>query len=146
MLLNSWNTSLRIMFDLPLSTHRYFVEPVSGKVHLMNMLMKRFLAFLNQIENSKKSIPKKILRCVKNDARSNTGANLRRIMLLVNKVKVCDVTKKDIDEVKYAEVPPEDEWKVGMVREIIDIKYSRLDVENFNKEELNEILDYLCTS
>ena len=146
MLLNSWNTSFRIMFDLPLSTHRYFVEPVSGKVHLMNMLMKRFLAFLNQIENSKKSIPKKILRYVKNDARSNTGANLRRIMLLVNKVKVCDVTKKDIDEVKYAEVPPEDEWKVGMVREIIDIKYSRLDVENFNEEELNEILDYLCTS
>ena len=58
-------------------------------------------------------------------------------MLVVDKAKVGDVTKKDIDAVKYGEVevPPEDEWEVGMVREIIDIKFSSLDVEIFDEEE-----------
>ena len=93
------------MFDLPLSTHRYFVEQVSGKVHLRNLLIKRVLAILNQ-----EKYPNKILSFVKNDARSTTGANLRRIMLLVDKAKVGDVAKKDIDAVRYGEVevPPED--------------------------------------
>ena len=110
------------------------------------MLMKRFLSFLDQIEKSKKVLPKKILKLVKKDARSTTGANLRKMMLLLDKVQVEDITKKDVDNFKYAEVPPNDAWKVGIVKEIIDVRNSSLEVENFVDEELNEILEYVCTS
>ena len=64
MLENSWNTSFRIMFGLALSTHRYFVEPVSGKVHLKN------ISFIDQIEKSEKILPKKILKYVKKDTQA----------------------------------------------------------------------------
>ena len=146
MLENSWNTSFRIMFGLSRSTHRYFVEPVSGKVHVKNMLMKRFLAFLHQIEKSKKNLPKKILKCVMKETRSTTGSNLRKMMILFNKVRVEDISKSDVDAFKYAEVPPGNEWRVEMVKEMIEIRNSNLEVENFDEEELEEILNYLCTS
>ena len=79
MLENSWNTSFRIMYDLPYATHRFFVESVFVKIHLRNILMKRFLGFLSQIEKSSKKLPINFLKLVKHDARSTTGSNLRNI-------------------------------------------------------------------
>ena len=73
MLENSWNTSFRIMYDLPYATHRFFVESVSGQIHLKNILMKRLLGFLSQIEKLTKKLPLKLLKVVKHDARSTTG-------------------------------------------------------------------------
>ena len=40
---NSWNTSCRIMFDLPRNTHRFFLQPLSDKMHLKNILIKSAL-------------------------------------------------------------------------------------------------------
>ena len=51
---NTWNKSIRCMFDLPLQTHRNLIEPVSGTKHLKFLLIKRFMSFLNQIEKSTK--------------------------------------------------------------------------------------------
>ena len=34
MIENSWNTAVRVMFDLPIQTHRSFIEPVSETKHL----------------------------------------------------------------------------------------------------------------
>ena len=38
MLENSWNTSVKIMFDLPIQTHRCLIEPVSQSKHLKFIL------------------------------------------------------------------------------------------------------------
>ena len=76
MLENSWNTSVRIMHDLPLQTHRAFIEPVSKCKHLKFVLLERFLIFLDQIKKSKKSVPKHLLNFIKQDVRSTTGSNL----------------------------------------------------------------------
>ena len=62
MLENSWNTSFRIMYNLPYSTHRFFVQPVSGKTHIKRVLLERFLGFLTQIRNSRKKLPSKLLQ------------------------------------------------------------------------------------
>ena len=67
-------------------------------------------------------------------------------MLLFDKVKVEDITKNDVDEFKYAEVPPDEKWWVGMVKEIVEIRNNNLEVDYFDEEELTEILHYICTS
>ena len=136
MLQNSWNTSFKIMFDLPFATHRYFVEPVSEKTHLRNILLKRFLGFLIQIEKSPKILPRKLLQVVKYDASSTTGSNLRNILLLTDKYRVDEVTTQDIDNLVYAEAKPEDEWRVSLVQEIIDVKAGQSNIENLSVEKL----------
>ena len=145
MLQNSWNTSFKIMFDLPYGTHRFFVEPVSGKNHLRSILLKRFLGFLKQIEKSPKVLPRILLNVVKHDASSTTGSNLRNILLLTDKAQVDELTTEDIDDLVYAEAKPEDKWKVALVQEIIDVKSGQSNIENFSDEELQEILENICT-
>ena len=146
MLENSWNTSVRVMFDLPLQTHRYLIEPVSQTKHLKIVLMERFLSFLNQIENSKKQIPKHLLSFIKHDVQSTTGSNLRNILLLTDKNNIDDLCKDDIKKLHYHQIEDQDSWKVNFIHEITDVKFNLLEVENFLNEDLDEILSVLCTS
>ena len=53
---------------------------------------------------------------------------------------------KDIDDFIYAEVPPDAQWRVGIMKETINVKKNNITVENFENDELQEILDYLCAS
>ena len=55
MLENSWNISIRKMFDLPREAHRYLIEPLSETQHIKSVLMKRFLSFCQQIKQSSKN-------------------------------------------------------------------------------------------
>ena len=146
MLENTWNTAVRLMFDLPLETHRFLIEPISQTKHLKFVLLERFLNFLKQIENSPKKIPKQLLSFIKHDVRSTTGSNLRNILLMTNKSTINDVTKEDIKTLKYKECEPENAWKIVMVKELVEVRNNQLRVENFENDELDEILTFLCTS
>ena len=134
------------MFDLPLSTHRYFVQPVSTKIHVKNLLMKRFLSFLSQVQKSSKLLPGLLLNLVKHDVRSSTGSNLRNIMLLTGKDNIEEVKEMDVADVDYAPVIQEDLWKIQMVMELIDVRDGQLKLDNFSNEELEDTLEFLCTS
>ena len=72
---SSYNMSVKIMFDLPLATHRNLIVPVSGNVHLGNVSMARSLSFIQQIEKSSKKTSKLLLNHIKYDTRSLTGKN-----------------------------------------------------------------------
>ena len=43
-LLNSRNASIRILFNLPRNTHRYFLEPISGTAHIKTILLEPVLS------------------------------------------------------------------------------------------------------
>ena len=51
----SWNIAIRKMFKLPLETHCYLIEPVSGKPHMRSLVTSRFLGFISRIRKSKKN-------------------------------------------------------------------------------------------
>ena len=83
---------------------------------------------------------------IRHDTRSTTGYNLRNIKLLLGKLSIDDIKLKDIDNFEYASVLPGNQWRVNMVKEIIDVPADKLNVENFSREELDEMMEYLCTS
>ena len=143
---NSWNVSFRIMYDLPLQTHRYLVEPVSEQIHLKKLLIKRFLSFLQQIKKSRKMIPKFLLNTIMNDAQSITGSNVKRILALAKKTNIDDITQKDIDNIVYEEIPEGNMWRIDVIKEITDIKFGKLELDGFTHEECEEILKFACVS
>ena len=71
---------------------------------------------------------------------------MRNILLLTDKPSVEDVTRDDLRKLEYAPIDKEDKWKVKFIKEITDIKFNKLIVEDFTTEELEDILEYLCTS
>ena len=65
-------------------------------------------------------------------------------MLILGKVNTSDISAKDIENFEYVAVKPEDQWKVKMVQEIIEARENQVNIEHFETEELDDILEYLC--
>ena len=146
MFYNTWNKSVRLMFDLSLRTHRYFLEPLAGTKHLKTILAKRFLSFIQQIEKSPKLLPNLLLQTIKHDCRSSTGSNLRNILLLTDKEDVSKLAPHDAYQIQFEQVKDDDKWKVDMVLELIDVRWNEAKIENLSVYEIEEILEYICTS
>ena len=146
MMENTWNTSIRLMYDLPRQTHRNLIEPISETNHIRFHLIKRFLSFINQIENSPKQASKHLLKTVKHDARSTSGSNLRNILLMTDKYDVDDLNPSDARLIKYHPLNDDETWKVNFILEATDVKFEQLEVDGFQLEEIEEIIDYLCCS
>ena len=47
---------------------------------------------------------------------------------------------------KYHPISEEDKWKISFVNEITAVKFKQLNEDGFETEELEEILNFLCTS
>ena len=67
-------------------------------------------------------------------------------MLLTGKNTIEEVKETDLDNMVYVPVKNEDLWKIKFVKELINTREGFLYVENFEDDELNEVLEYLCTS
>ena len=143
---STWNRSVKIMFDLPYATHRWLIEPISGSIHIRRILIQRFLNFIKQIRKSNKVITNLLLSTIKNNVRSFTGHNLRRILLLTGKVDIEHLNEVRIDDIDYNPVSIDDKWKISVVNECINAKFGKLSVDGFSNEELDEISNHLCTS
>ena len=140
----TWNRSIKLMFDLPLQTHHYFICPISESQHVKHMLIKRFISFTLKLESSKKCSVRHLYKVVKNDAQTTTGSNIRNIQILIGKEDQ-KLSPNDAMKVKYHEVKEEDEWKVKFVKEVIEVKQGTLDV-GLENSEIEDILEHLCTS
>ena len=141
---STYNRSVKIMFDLPWATHRYYMEPLTGLPHVSKVLVKRYLSFIAKIESSSKMALKKLLKLVKYNVRSITGSNLRKIMINSGMTQIDDLIPGRVD-VKYNPVAEDQEWRIPFVKELIDIKYDDLAVPGMTKTELEQILNFLCT-
>ena len=147
MIENSWSCSIKIMFDLHRATHRYFLEPLCKKPHISKILSQRFLSFTQSIRNSKKLALSQIFNTIKNDCSSITGANLRQLMLKLNKDCIDDLKPNDAFQHEFAEIPEKEKWRIPIVQEIEDIKAGSLSLtgDGLSHSELNAILEVLTT-
>ena len=57
-----------------------------------------------------------------------------------------EITLHDFKSVKYHEISDTEKWKTVMIKELIDIKFGKLQVGNISDEETEEIINFLCTS
>ena len=145
MIEKSWNVAVRNMFGLSVKTHRYLIEPISG-THIKSILMKRFLTFLLKIRKGNKVRVKHLLETIQNDCRSVTGNNLRQIMLLTNKTKISFLSPSDTDNIRYYQIPKEEEWRIGCILDIVDTLNRDATLTGFEEDELKKMLTFICES
>ena len=147
MLENTWNLSMRIMYDLPVETHRYFVEAITEKPHAKIIMIKNFLRFCELIVSSKKEALKSVFTTMSRNVQSQTGRNLRKIMLLMNKSSISELKSSEVKEtLKYKAVPDDQVWRIPIVKELIEVKAGNAVIEGFTNEEILEMLQHVCVS
>ena len=137
----SWNVSQRIMLSLPRRTHRYFLEPLSDTHHIVKSIKKRFLGFLDKIRSSKKKVLGCMLQKIEQDCRSTTGRNIRMLQLQLEKT-----TEEEFLKTPYARVPEGEQWKLAVIKELIEVKSGCMYISTMTKDEINDIIETLCCS
>lgn len=98
--------------------------------------------------SSKESKPvlRQLYKIASSDVRTVTGGNLRNILLLTDKLQVEDLEPSLVDNIMYHKIEDKDIWRVGMIKELMDMKHGDVLLpEGWSKEELDMILDYACT-
>ena len=78
-LYTSWNTLIRIIWNLPNTSHRYFIEEVSDSKHIKTILSQRCLTFFHSLVNSKKKCLSELAKKMIMDQGSKSGKNLHYI-------------------------------------------------------------------
>ena len=115
----SWNSLVRSVFELPPDTHRFIVENLVTVKHIRIKVLKRFQNFYKQLQRCGKSEVLQLIRLTQNDNRSIFGRNC---MHLLQKTKARSICEADIDSLSIYPVPEESEWKLSVIRDLIDCK------------------------
>ena len=142
----SWNTAMKIIWDLPFATHTRFLESLSPVPHLESVLTGRYLGFLNNFLKTSNSALGLIFSNCKNNISSQTGQNIKYLM---DKHKMDSLgnlvdEKNTLKKLRVYTLPEEEKWKVSLLKEIALIKKGQLDID-FDEKNLEEILEAVCT-
>ena len=143
-LIATCNRSVKIMYDLPWETHRYFMEPLTGLPHTSRVLAKRYLSFIQKIQNSHKTALKSLLTIVQSDVRHITGFNLRTLMLLAEKTSIGEL-RANIEHFQYHKIPGAENWRIYILKELVNVKENEYTLHGFEEKEIEDILKFICT-
>ena len=138
------------MWDVPYSTHRYLVEPL-GVEYALSMILSRYVKFIKSIKKSPKLAVQYLVEKVSRNCNTLTGRNIRYVL---DKLNAEDIFKVNPDSVKtefqFAKISEENSWRVNFVKELVNLKQKVLqldpDTNTLSEDELEEILNYICTS
>ena len=112
-LVNSWSVATRHMWDLPMESHRYFMEELGG-VHAQTMIYTRFVSFIQRIRKHPKFPLQFLLNLIKENVMSVTGGNIRKILAETRKDDIFKVKVSELKrDFKFCAIGEEDKWKVG---------------------------------
>ena len=93
----SWNTAVKMIWDLPIPTHKRFVESLTNVPHLQSTLHGRYIGFLKSLQESlKPQMTMLINYCVSNQ-NSNTGKNIEYLLTLYQKGSVSSLIDSKFD-------------------------------------------------
>ena len=145
MFYNTWSTSIRKMYRVDRRTHWYLIEPLSEMEHIKRSILKRYLGFTEKLSTSRKTVVKNVFRVIGSDCRSSTGSNRRNLLLECGGDSIL-LTKKDVERTKFQEIPPGEEWRVSIINELVEIRDGSLAPIHWNRNEIDEMLTYLCTT
>ena len=148
-LYKSWNVTIRQVFNLDWSTHRYLIEHVSGCLHPKVMLAGRYVTFHKSLVNCSKFPVRFLSRINEKDKRSVLGRTLQSIL------EHCELPESSLEHLnaklvkqkfRYFQVPVNDKWKLPVLSELLQVRNNNLTLNKFEAKEVDDMIKHLCTS
>ena len=143
-LYRAWNVAVRVGLNIPATTHRYLVEPLSGTCHAKTLLCSRFLKFTDQLLKSTKPVVRLLARLFMGDMRTTLGRNLFKIK---NGLGNRECTTANIKRhYRYFPVPDGELWRLNLLDELLENSGKISTVENFSENDVKVLISAICTS
>ena len=144
----SWNTCVKLVFDIPRSTFTYLVEGhfAAAFTSLRNQIISRYPGFYWNLLKSPSKEVRILARIVSHDPRSTTCANLRylkKVTKLSQPQFYCSARVRHALPVR--EVPEPERWRLGLLTSLMKIKGEKyLRVEDTKK--ISAMIESLCST
>ena len=143
----SWNKMVRLVWNLPNTTHRYFIEEISQKPHLKVALYHRYLTFVKSLRSSKKKCVAALCLRLCEDQGSITKKNLNIIEKESNCPNILSLDSKFVtNQIKYFPVPENEIWRINFIEELIQIRSNKLSLDGFVENEIEDMILFVATS
>ena len=141
----SWNTAVKIIWELPYATHTRLLEDLCPVQHLEHVLLSRYIGFIQNLYKSDKGILSLIFKSSLSNYGSVTGRNLHYLYKKfdIQNIHQLFILKTKLRAIRVYDLPGEENWKVNLIEEICLIRKNHLEIE-FDQENLNQILDFVC--
>ena len=145
----SWNSNLRIMFDLPRDTHCWIVEELSDGRHFKQMVFSRFTKYLELLATNKKPFIRCLYDLVSNDVSTLTGSNIRKLFL-TTKIDPRYFAKNALKNWRVYEAA--DGWTMPLIKSLLWLKEEEWEVifndednlDSLKVEDIDFMIDSLC--
>ena len=145
----AWNVAIRITFDVDRTTHRYFVEELSGNLHPKVMICSRFAGLHQSLLQSSKFPVRFLARLVQNDLRTVSGRNLRQVALECGQdLPVQQFPSKNFVKktMKYCPVPSSEAWRISLLHDLLDVRSKSSTLTGFSAADVEDMIQFICTS
>ena len=141
-LFRSWNTVVKIIWDLPYATHTRFIESLTEVPHLKSMLHSRYIGFISNLNDSKKPQLKMLFNSCQLNQLSNTGRNISELLKCYEMESLDRLIEKKhvIKKMRVYPLEEGEDWKIKFLEELSLIKKGFLDVDMELKESDIEIM------
>ena len=146
-LVRSYNTAVKLIWDLPHQTHKMFVEEFTNCPHLQSMLHSRYIGFLKSLEFSKKMEVKILFNHCKNDVSTLTGSN---IVYLETKYECHSLAnlydnKNHVSTARVNPIEENDRWKPLILEDLIEVRDGNAEVD-LTPDEILDLINFVSTS
>ena len=143
----SWNTAVKLIYQVPRMTYTYLVEGLLARRHtsLRNQVLGRYPRFLQGLLKSPSKEVRLLANIVAREPHSNTRKNIRYIEQLTQR-NPCNFSTAVIKKSLPVKLVPEDQkWRVGLITNLIKLRsQSHLCAEDHTR--VSAMIDSLCST
>ena len=143
----SWNTAVKLAWQVPRTTHSYLVENLLGKdsPSLRTAILSRFVKYFHGLTKCAGMETRSLAGLSQADARSTLGKNLRKITIETGKDPRWTAHASFRDSFKTIPVPDEDSWRIPLLSRLLDERREKETMEEDTKS-VEELIASLCSS
>ena len=143
----TWNTCVKLAWDVPRSTHTFFVDGMlgSGLPSIRQQILGRYPKFIRSLLDSPSLEVAVIARLVMRDAKTTTGRNVLNLKIETSLDAVCAPLSKFRELFSSARVPALDHWKFYLLSKYLKLR-DDLEMKCEDTNYINDLIDSLCSS
>ena len=122
--LKSWNTFVKLAWEVPRDTYTYLVENVLAEnfVPLRKQIYSRYVSFFQHLFTSSSQEIRHLARIVSRDARSSVFRNIQFIKELSG-VSPWDYSNwRVVQKIQNAIVPPNNVWRITFLEKLLELR------------------------
>ena len=143
--MKSWNTFVKLAWDVPRSTYTYLVENVlaSNFVPFRKQLYSRYVNFFHNLFTSSSKEIRHLARIISRDARSAVFRNVNHIKEMSGLSPWDYSSWRIVQKIENSSVPPNNEWRLSLLPKFLDERRKRSALSE-DTSSLTLMINSLC--